>query len=198
MYTNQSRVEAYLDRELSDNEALQVDDTIALISSYINSYTNRSWSSLDDEEEPTSEERLFDGNGHKSLNIGDFQSITKIELLDSEGNVYQTLEEATDWILTPANKTSKEDIRLRSFHFPSGVSNVQITGIFGGSTVPSSIVNVATALVAKHLGKQSSSGGQFKSESIEGYSYTLKDSREADQDIAGLMSMLDMHKRILL
>lgn len=198
MYTNQSRVEAYLDRELSDSEALMVDDTIALISEYINSYTNRSWRSLDDEEEPEAEERLFDGNGLQSLNIGDFQSITKVELLTSQGNVYQTLDSANDWVLSPSNKTTKTDIKLRGYRFPEGVATVRVTGIFGGVEVPSAVVTVATALVGKYLVKQSNTQGKFKSESIEGYSYTLKDDETTDRDISSLLSMLDMHKRILL
>lgn len=198
MYTTQSRVEAYLARDLTDEETLLIDDTIVFISQFIDSYTNRSWLSIDGEFPEEEEVRYFDGNGNKELTIGDFASISEIEILDSDGNMFTSYTEDTDWLTFPLNKTTKSDVRLRSYRFPSGRGNIRITGVFGSGTVPQGVQIVATALVGKYLTKQSSSSGKFKSESIEGYSYTLRDDAEQDKDIQRLLSMLDMHKRILL
>lgn len=198
MYTTQSRVEAYLSRELTDDEALLIDDTIAFISEFVDSYTNRSWSSINDEEEVEATERYFDGNGRKELDVGQFTDPTEIVILDSQGDVQQTLELTTDWLTFPANKDVKTEIRLRSYRFPTGRSNIKITAKWGGGTPPNSIVLATTALVSKNIVKQSATNGEFKSESIEGYSYTLKDASDTDKEIAKVLSMLDMHKRILL
>lgn len=197
MYTTQSRVEAYLDRDLTDEEVLLIDDMIVHISRYIDSYCNRSWLPIDGVD-AEAEERYFDGNGRKEMTVGDFSSITKIEILDNDGNVFSTYESASDWQLIPYNGSVKSDIRLRSYRFPSGNGNIRVTGVWGSGAVPQAVQMVATSLVGKYLTKKSASGGKYKSESIEGYSYTLRDDAEQDKDIQRLLSTLDMYKRILI
>lgn len=200
MYTSQSRVEAFLKRDLTDEETLFIDETIAYVSSFIDSYTNRSWQPLYDEDdiEPIVETRVFDGNGRRELHIGDYSELVEIELLDSQGDVYQTIDLATDWVLTPANNSVYQDLHLRNYRFPIGTSNVRITAVFGSGPVPKGVVLIATAMVAKQLSKQAGSDGKFKSESIEGYSYTLKTDAEQDTDIRTMLTSLDMYKRILI
>ena len=201
MYTTQARVEAYLDRALTDNEAILIDDIIVLISNSIEAYTNRNWSPLQDdgdEDEAGATARLYDGNGLKRLTIDDFTGIESVRLLDSEGNEILNLILTTDWLTLPANTDTKQTVMLRNYHFPVGTSNVDVTAIWGSGKVPESVVIVATSLTGKYLTQSQTSGSKFKSENIEGYSYSLRDAAELDGDIKRLLTMLDMHKKILL
>lgn len=200
MYTDQLRVEAYLKRELTDDEMTLIDDVISSISETIDSYTNRHWLSVDqelDDYTDVSFERTLDGNGHKELFIDDFSELESVDLLDSQGNSYLKLTSDTDWVLNSNNKAIKQSIKLRNYHFPMGTANVLIKAVWGSGSVPAGVVMVCTALVGKYFLK-SSITGTFKSESIEGYSYTLLTASDIDNDTQKLMTGLDIYKRILL
>lgn len=205
MYTTQAKVEAYLDRDLDDNEAVIIDDIIAHISQIISTYCNREWLSVieDDEDEADDVEasaRYFDGNGSHQLVVDDFVQATEIKMYDSTNSLYLTLtnDSGNDWIVTPANKTPYDTITLRAYSFLRGIANIKITAVWGAGRVPQPITTVATALTGKFLQKMSTSGGKFKSENIEGYSYQLMDSRDVDADVRNLMTTLDMYKKFQL
>lgn len=207
-YTTQSRVEAYLNRELTDNEASYIDDLIVHVSQFIDNYTGRSWIDVDDEatdadadsyvdhQEATT--RIFDGSGSKELYVDEFTNLEKIEVLDSLGSVYHTHELNTDWNLFPSNNDVKQSIRLYGYHFPDGYGNIRVTAVWGGRSTPQSIIMVATGLVSKYLLKMHSGASQFKKESIEGYSVEYLTSQDIDSDTKILIQSLDMHRRILL
>lgn len=205
-YTDQSRIEAYLNRQLTADEGNIVEDVIEYISEYINTLTNRSWFSVRDEDgegegEDYAEEastRLFDGGGSKELFIDDFTDVEKVEILDSQGNVFSSYEEDTDWYLTPNNTNPKTSIRLYGGRFPNGLGNIRITAKWGSGQAPKSVVMVATILCGKFFKKAEVNKSTFKSESIEGYSYTLQSNADHDEEIAKALDMLGMHKRIIL
>jgi hypothetical protein len=207
MYTTQDRVEAYLNRDLTDYETLFIDDVIEHISSYIDSYTNRHWLSVDsdedDEDDLEATTRIFSGNGKKDLIVDDFIGLEKVRMLNSQGDEINLLEldEANpelNWLLTPSNTNPKESIRLRNTHFPYGLSNIEVTAIWGSGKPPATVVIAATNLVGKYLTKTASSSGSFKRESIEGYSYELIDAASVDADTTRLLEMLDKHKKYIL
>jgi hypothetical protein len=198
MYTNQPRVEAFLKRELTNDEASIIDDVIDSVSTFIDTYTNRSWTPVDMpdiEIEPT--ERIFDGNGQKELHIDDFQSLDDIVILDSYGAEAQSYSEA-DYILYPLNKLPKQSIRLRLGRFVSRPASVRITAVWGSGSVPRGITSIATSLVGKFLIKNTTITGAFKSESIEGYSYQLMTGADVDSDTDRLIVGLDQYKKYVL
>lgn len=199
IYTTQARVEAYLERSLTDEELVLIDEIIEYVSSFISSYTGRTWADVPDDysEEPEATERLYDGVYSKELFVDDFTDLDKVELLDSQGSTYLTLEDADQFNLYPLNKTVKQSIYLRNYHFPSGSARVRVTAVFGSGAVPADIIMVATSLVTSFLWTMGEAG-DFKKESIEGYSYELLTSDQAKSDNAELMKSLDKWKKITL
>lgn len=204
-YTNKANVEAYLGRTLTTGENSLLTNVIEYISKFIDTYTHRSWNSLTteeggDEAEPTVLSRVYDGNGEKELHIKDsFSGLSKIEILDASGGVILTLETAaTDWVLYPLNESVSESILLRNYTFPCRPACVKLYATsFGDGAVPNDVVTVCTTLVAKYIQSISANQG-FKSESIEGYSYTIMTGEALDTDIKSAISTLDMRKKLLL
>src|SRR3990167_3264138 len=174
-YTEQAKVEAYLQRDLSAQESVILDDIILVVSKVISSYCNRVWQGLDeelDEYTDENEQRTFDGNGQRELHVNEFTSIELLELLDGYGDLLETIA-ATDYITYPLNTSYKNSILLRFRYFPSGVARVRITANFGSGEVPDEVVATASALVGEYLARAAQTGDYAK-ESIEGYSYELK------------------------
>jgi len=204
MYTDQARVEAYLKRELTDDEVTILDEIILHNSSYINGYTNREWLSVDTELDDELEDlepsiRVFDGKGTRELFIDDFTLIESVSVLDSQGDELIKYEDAeTDWLLYPLNKNPKQSIHLRNARFPIGAGNVEVNAVWGAGIVPADVVMVCTGLVGRYLQKAGTSTGMFKSESIEGYSYQLLTSGEIDADTSSLIKNLDKWKKFIL
>jgi hypothetical protein len=195
MYSSQDRVEKYLQRELTDDEAAIIDDVIATISASIETYTNRKWNPVDaeDGEDPEDQTYFYDGNGLQEIHIDDFTELTSLDLLDSDGNSYRSFDLETEVINYPLNKTTKHSIRLRSDRFPEGNGNVQVVGKFGAGTVPAVVITVCTALVGNFVNNMGQ--GAFKKESIEGYSYELSEASNDDEDV---VKLLDPLKKFIL
>lgn len=142
--------------------------------------------------------RMYDGNGEKELYIDDFVSLSEISLLDSQGEISLTLDDDDEWILAPANKTTKQSIYLRNYRFISGRGRILITAVFGSGAVPEAVVMVCTALCAKFISRMSSNVTGFKKESIEGYSYELLSGKDIDEESMVLMNTLGNYKKVIL
>lgn len=201
MYTDQSRVESNLHRELTEDEMVIIDEVIEYCSSSVEGYTNREWLPVDPEGDDIQDEadsRFFDGKGSRELFIDDFSDIEKVKILDAYGDTIREYDLDSDWVLYPLNKSTKQSIRLKFGHFPVGSGNIEVVAIWGGGFVPADVVMVVTSLVAKYLQKASTNTGMFKSENIEGYSYQLLSSGEIDADRDGLLKTLDKFKKFTL
>lgn len=196
-YTDQEKVEAYLDRELTDNEVLILDNVIGYVSNFISTYTSRVWNSIDGEE-PEESEKSYDGTGKKELFVSDFASLEKIEFLDSQGSLYLSLDNADEFITYPLNSEIKDSIYLRNYKFGLGAGRIKITAVWTSGEVPDDVIMVATALVAKFLNRRSINAGTFRKESIEGYSYEILSSKESDEETKSLMLTLDGRRKVSL
>ena len=199
-YTNQAKVEGFLQRELTDYEATIFNDLVASISSEIDSYTSRNWLDVGKtlSDLPDASVRYFDGNGGREIFIDDYASITSIEVQDDNGDARRTYTESDDWYMLPANKPTKGSLRLRNYIFDEGVGNVAITGVWSSGVLPADVSMTATALVGKSLQKNKALLEGMKSESIEGYSYTYLSPSDIDADNDKLWHSLDKYKKIVL
>jgi hypothetical protein len=199
-YTNQANVENFLGRVLTAKEILLLPSLIETVSDGIISvYTGREYLSVGEtlDEYAEAEDRLFDGNGAKELYIDDFTGLTKVNILDSDGGVYLSLTTASEFIQYPLNKTFKESLMLRNYHFPVGPANVLVNAIFSSGPVPEAIVYIATALVSRFMELQGESV-EYKNESIEGYSYEVLEGTSEDEETENLLSKLDRWKKVSL
>ena len=196
-YTNQEKVEAYLDRDLTANEETLLDGVIAYISNVINGYTNRIWNDIDGDA-PEASEKIYDGNGKREVFVDDFTELTSVDLLDSNGDSYQTLSDVSEFINYPLNSGVYESIHLRNYRIGNGAGRIKVTAVFTSGEAPDDIVMVATALVAKFMARRSVNAGAFKKESIEGYSYEVMNGKDADEETKALLMSLDSWRKITI
>src|SRR3990172_4826514 len=189
-YTNQENIEAYLDRELTDAEATLLDFIVEYISNFIKSYTNRNWLDLavGGEEDLEVTNKVYDGNGYKELFTDDFTSLDEVRILDSQGDVYLTLDDDSEFVLFPHNETTKESIYLRNYIFPTTTAGVEVDAIFTSGEVPSGVIAISSMLCGKFFIKGETKN--LKSEDIEGYRYTLTDSTEQDNEVKSALETL--------
>lgn len=195
MYTSLEKIQAYLNREITPNELLYLEDSIDNVTQYIKSYTGRNW--LENLDYVQEEERLYDGNGKRELFIEDFANLTTLQFLDDFGNVYETIP-STDYELYPLNEEIKESIYIRYRVFPARRANIKIVAEFHSGALPPAVRAVATALVAEFLSSQKAITAPFDSEAIEGYSYRIGSGQgtESDKKMVSLISRLDGYRKI--
>lgn len=191
-YTNQDHVEAYLQRELKDKEVEYLDTLINAASVYINDYTGREWSDI--ESGSTSGVYMYDGSGSRELFIDDYTTITKVELLDALGGLFQEIP-ATDYVLYPQNEEYTNSIYLRYGSFPRGRASIRITGTKTTGEPPSEIAHVATVLVSNSL-TSSLESGEMRKESIEGYSYEKVLAKDTSSELQEVLHVLDGWRKI--
>ena len=197
-YTDKARIEAYLDRSLTANEVILLETLIEHISQFINDHTGREWLSIEVEDLPSAETRLYDGNGLKELFIDDFSSLEEVNLLDSQGNVVVAITDSDDYVLHPLNEDFKDSIFLRNYTFPDGQAKVSVKAVFSSGEVPSGVIMIATALCSKLIARFTQTSSGFKKESIEGYSYELIAGDDVDKETKNLLNTLDGLKKFNL
>lgn len=166
MYTSESKVEQYLQLNIDDSISAYVTDWINWVSAYIDRYTGTTFIS-------SNITKYYDVQKHTSqLFIDNFTSVTSVELLDTEGDVQDTLVENDDFWVYPLNTTPKNELRLNPYgdyaSFPYiGSRKVKVTGSFGvGITVPPDIEMVATQMVADIIRQTSGEAKGIKSETL--------------------------------
>lgn len=197
-YTSEEKIEGEIKRQLTTEEKVNLTEIIENISENISSFCNRVWRDIGATGSVASSIRYYDGEGKQELFINDidFTSITKIELLDSEGSVFETITDANDFILYPLNSTVKNSIVLRDMFFPLGYSKVKLTGVFTSGDVPNAIIMACTKLVGDYV-LSNESNSSFSQESIEGYSYKLKTGSEISDYQKNVLDSINHYKKIV-
>lgn len=195
-YTNKARIQNYLMITIDASFATQISEWIDAIEVWINNYCGREF------ETESATYKLYDGNGTRELLIDDLLTLTKIETLDEDGDVDDTIDSTNEYYLYPANRTPKYKIRINSFNapiavFPRGHQNIKVTGTFGHSvTVPEAIRLVTTKLVAAIIREsQTDVTGELGSQRLGEYSVNLQDVDKI-ADRLGVKDILDQYRVI--
>lgn len=174
-YTNQAAIEAILARSLTSWEVAQLDTLLGSIDAYINSEIDSAWGSLDPET------RYYNGNGSSIIDIDPCHDITKVSGVDRvevEDNDYI---ENSDYEAFPRSSEIKTWLQFRGMYLPYGVGNIAVTATFNlGTSAPADIQYLAAYLATQMLSQVNGSTLNLKSESIEGYSRTFRDTSEID------------------
>ena len=199
-YTKQEQAEAILNRELTAQEQSLFDQIAETATRIVDNYTHKQYIDIEGVA-PSAETRYYDGGNGPELFIDDFTTLSAVVILDSAGDVYDTL--TTDqYVFTPANDTIKNSIRLRRGqgynYFRDGVQNVKVTGVFHSGSVPSDVQIVTARIVAHYYNNFSIEQSIKKSEHIEGYSYTLLTSSDQQSRLENILSDLGGRKKILI
>lgn len=144
-------------------------------------------------------EKIYDAKGGRELFIDDFTDVESVEILDSYGNVYETIP-VTDYALYPQGEDVMSSIYLIARNFPNRRGSVRVTGTFSSGDLPSGVIMATTHLVAQYLTEARVGGkyvGAFKSESIEGYRYELANGGTSlDAKTSAQMRILDSYRRL--
>ena len=168
-YVTESELEKYIKRSLTSDESDTFDLLEEAARAVVNNYCDTNW------DEVTEASRYYDG-GEQEISIHPCHSVSEVEV---GGSVFQE----TAYTLEPINKDVKWSIR-RATGFPSGIGNIKITAKFSSNFdgIPAEVKLAVIKLMTGILQKD------FKSESIEGYSYTLQDQLSKDEEVKGLLS----------
>jgi len=175
-YTTEQKVKDYLGITSLPSPLTSISAWISSIESFINNYCNTEF-----ETEPATT-KLYDGTGKRFVLVDNLLTLTKVEILNNDGNVDFTIDATDEYYLYPANKTPKTRIVIESANAPisifqKGYQNVKVTGTFGhSSSVPKDVELAATKLVAGIMEeKYVKDVGQIKSERLGEYDITVQD-----------------------
>jgi len=193
MYTTQSKVEQYLNTDLSavSSEVLK---WIASVQAWIDKYCGKTF-------EASSETRYYDGNGKQRILIDSFIGNPTVAILESDGTVHLSLTEgpAEDYITYPLNESEKNELVLVTtaniLSFLRGKRRLRVTATFGASSaVPADVELAATKLVASIVEKRTK-GGETKSEKLGDQTISYKDIDE-EASALGIYNILDQYREI--
>lgn len=191
MYTDQGKIEKYLQTTIDSSMTATLNDWIAAVKIWIDKYVGKSF-------EGVSETRYFNGNGLDTLLIDDFIGTPVIELLDSEGNVDSTLDSG-DYLVYPLNTTVKNTIALSVgapySRFSSWQKRVKVTAVFGYSAAVPKDVELAATMLVSRIFNGGSTDGTVKSESLGDYSITYGEI-DSMAELMGVTSILDHYRDI--
>jgi len=171
--TNQTLIEAKLQRTLTADEVSSLTVLIPLVERFIANYTGRNFVDVPAEDETLAETvKYYDGNGCRELSVDDAQEITKVESYDPIDEVGEEIDDSR-YTTRPFNELPITSIQfLYDDIFSVGVKNIKVTGKWGSSLgIPEDIQGIATHIASELISNPS----QVKQESIEGYSRVLYD-----------------------
>lgn len=184
-YTTKEAIENYLLIDIDASFDEQVDEWIESVEEYIDHETNRDFALAEDPADPA--DRIFDGDGSNTLDI---DPATAIESVSLNGSVIAE----DQYVLYPANKTTKTQIKLKNIRFPVGIQNVTVNANWGYDAVPKDIKLAATVLVAGIINNAWQSEGEIASMTIGRYSVTYKTKQQVD-DFNKIEEILSYNKR---
>jgi hypothetical protein len=206
MYCSQQQVEAYLDRPLTDGEALMFQTLETGIEDSIDLYCGRTFSASrsttytidstigDGSSNPF---QSFDGGVYEIFFDTPLQTDTTkdgiiapyIGSYDPETAQFTIVDPFT-YIFYPVNSKVKTSVATKLGVFPFGFNNVFVYGTYGDYLeVPQGIQLAATTLIGNYY----NTSNDLTSETIEGYARTFV--KTPNPIVA---QILDSYKRILL
>lgn len=172
-YTDQATIESFVKRALTADEEVILPLILDTVDEYINEQVGGEFGPV------VETSRYFDG-GSKILEIDTCHEISAVEDTGSEDYIIYSYTGSIDYDARPINEEYKTYLHKRGGKFPSGVANMKVTAKFTeNETVPNDIIYLATYLAGQLFSKNIV--GNYKSESIEGYSRTFADMIEENQ-----------------
>lgn len=199
-YTDQTKVENFLQRALSADEVAALTMVIPAIQLWIDRKTGSTFDKVD-----VFTIRKYDGGG-TSVDIDPCTQISAVSLLGNEGNIENAYVLDTDYTIEPANETVKRELVKRHGCFIHGQQRIAVTAKFSewDGKVPMDIQTVATRLASSIMkaAKNDSISSGLKSESLEGHSVTYITSADEISTLAEgdplIKSILSQRSEILV
>lgn len=195
MYTSRERVEDFLQISIDPSFTFRINEWIGAVKLFIDNYCGRTF------EQEAATVKYYSGIGEKRLAIDDALSISKIEILDYDGNVNYTFDNANEFYLQPENASYKNIIipnpdNAEITYWVKGINNIKVTGVFGNAaTVPEDIRLVATKLIAGIIQEINTEiAGELTGENLGEYSASIQKVTEMANTIK-IFDVLDQYKK---
>lgn len=201
-YTNQTKVQGFLKRKFTDDEAVLLTMLLDAVDKYIDRETGVTWHS-----DSGSASRLYAGGG-MNVWVDPVSSITAVEWINRYGDVVFSYEEGTHYQAWPLNQATKTYLTKINYideldsqgdsdyigRWPSTGQGIRVTGNFGeAGGVPNDISWAATILAAEWL--QAPITGRIRLELIEGYRREFWEPQVQNPQVAAILAS---RRRILL
>src|ERR1043165_1410928 len=180
--TTIEKIENYL--LISIDEAYQpvIEEYIDAVTAYIERYTGRVFTPIDEETEAT--ERVYSGDDSDELYIDDAVEVTEVKIGDE-------VLDTTDYYLYPSNRLPKTRIILPYRIFTTGNQNVTVTAKWGyGEDIPADLSFAATVMVAGIINSQNTDEKDIQSETIGRYSITYRSGSTQQHDFSNAKEIL--------
>lgn len=189
-YTDETKVENYLKRQLTAQELAFLPIAIAGIEAFINRYIGKSFAVT-----TTATDRYFDATGGRILEVDPATEITEVAVLnDYSDETGQLLAVDTDYHLYPLNASPKDRIYFIGGRYRTNAKRFRVKAKWGTSAVPDDIILAATIMAADNY----TNPGNLKSESIEGYSRTWATDSNSNDLNPTVKRILDSYTTILI
>lgn len=194
MYFTESELENFIIQDIDNSLSAWITTIIGQVEAYIEKYTGI------DFENAASADRYFDGYGDDVLHIGDFQSLTAVTILNTDGSVMETLTVDTDYVTYPYNESVKNALLLipggKRSAWPTWRRAIKVTGTFGHANPPADVKLAAIKLAAEII-NEGLKGGKVASESLGSYSVSYEKVEEKAKAM-GIVNILDQYRPITL
>ena len=194
-YITEGDLENHILQDIDSSYSSWIASIIGFVEEYIDKYCDTNFASSS-----ANVIKYFDGSGTDEIFIGDFQSLTSVQVLQADGNVESTLDADVDYWKYPLNEDIKNTLKLvptgKYSSFPQRPRALKVTGTWGWDTVPGPIKMAAIKLAAQLI-NEGLRGGQVNSESLGSYSVSYKN-LDDKADAMGVKNILDMYRPIFL
>ena len=199
-YIVKSDIQNYMMITISATFDTVISNWISAAENYIENYTGRTFAKT------TGVSKLYDGDGTTELLINDLIALTKVEILDADGDVSYTIDDTTEYYLYPSSTTpftrpytsiviNRENAPIPIFL--RGRQNIKVTGNFGyADDVPNDIKMVAVKIVSGFIEEKNlSTAGEVKKERLGEYDVTFQDVSKMANHLS-LNQTLDQYRKI--
>ena len=171
-YTDKTNIQNYLNITIDATLDEQIATWISAVEAWVNTYTGKTF------ESESVSYKLYDGNGTDELLIDDLTALTKIEILDSDGEIDETIDNSNEYWLYPENETAKNRIIINIENAPIGIftngnQNIKVYGTFGYSASVPEDIKLATTMLVAGIVEKGLKGGNLESEKLGDYSVSF-------------------------
>ncbi len=194
-YVKKGDIQNYLAVDISSTLDTQLTAWITSIENYINKYTGRV-----NGFEGVSSIKYFDGNATQEIDIGDFVTITSVEIMNpNSSGVEFTLTEGPDldFIIYPYNLGHAYRLILTTNaqigDWTTGIKRVKVTAVWGASSVVPEDISLATTMLVSSIIEKGMRGGTISSESLGDYSVSFVNVDKVSSSL-GVKAILDKYK----
>jgi hypothetical protein len=193
-YITEGDLEKFILQDIDATFSTWITSVIEIVEDYIDNYCGTNF------KDQGSQTKYYNGSGTEELIIDNFQTITSVQILDSNGTVIENLTENSDYWASPYNSGIQNKLVLTGANltsvWPDRHHSVKVVGTFGYDSVPTPVKLAGIQLCAKII-NEGLRGGQVKSENLGSYRVEYKEINETMESL-GIKEILNQYRELRL